>query len=86
MGFGVPPGAAATVSKEPDPYEERRKRNRAKLSEIEQLHREWLDEKERLAGQLDRGEIGALEYERRKEITGDMYENQINELTGPQRV
>jgi hypothetical protein len=86
VGFGVPPGAAASAPESPDPREERRKRNRVKLSEIEQLHREWLDEEERLAGQLERGDISQLEHDRRKEITADMYENEINALTGPERM
>jgi hypothetical protein len=86
VGFGVPPGAAAPEATAPDPREERRKRNRAKLGEIELLHREWLEEEERLATQLGHGEISQTEYERRKEITGDLYENEINALTGPERI
>jgi hypothetical protein len=86
VGFGVPPGAAAPEATTPDPREERRKRNRAKLGEIELLHREWLEEEERLATQLGHGEISQTEYERRKEITGDLYENEINALTGPERI
>jgi hypothetical protein len=86
VGFGVPPGAAAPVPAQPDPHEERRKMNRSTLSLIHDIQREWREAIERLHGELERGELLRDEHERMTEITDQLYENQINVLTGPERV
>ena len=60
--------------------------NRATLSSIQELQREWRGEVERLDGQLDRGEITQHEYNHMKDIADQLYENQMDGLTGPQRL
>ena len=86
VGFGVPPGAAVEGPQEPSPHEARRTMTQSILAAIHDVHRDWNEELDALSGEVLRGEITSEEHDRMKEAADQLYENQINELTGPQRL